>query len=182
MIKDRNELRKYLEEDYQRFETKPCCFDILLRNEKWYIWQYIKALRHVEYYINTNKKGVLFLLWWLRYKRLCFKLRFNIAPNTIDAGLGICHVGDFIWVHSKCRIGKKCTLRPGVVFGRKCNEVPPNGVVVGNNCDFGIGSRIIGDVIIGNNVSVGSNAVITKDVPDNAVVVGVPAKVIKIKS
>lgn len=181
MIKDKSDLMEFLNADYGRFESKPRYRDYLIGNEKWYIWQYIKALRHVEYYINTNKKGLKFLFWWLKYKRIGFKIKYNIAPNTIDRGLGICHVGDFIWVNPKCHIGKNCTLRPGVVFGRKSNDIPPNSVKVGDNCDFGIGAKIIGDVCIGNNVSIGANAVVTKDIPDNSVAVGVPAKVIKIK-
>ena len=44
-----------------------------------------------------------------------------------------------------------------------------------------MGCKIFGSVRIGNNVTVGANAVVTKDIPDNAVVGGVPAKVIRIK-
>jgi acetyltransferase-like isoleucine patch superfamily enzyme len=40
---------------------------------------------------------------------------------------------------------------------------------------------VIGDVTIGNNVTVAAGAVVTKDVPDNAVVAGVPAKIINMK-
>ena len=46
---------------------------------------------------------------------------------------------------------------------------------------FGLGCKIFRSVRIGNNVTVGANAVVTKDIPDNAVVGGVPAKVIRIK-
>lgn len=49
---------------------------------------------------------------------------------------------------------------------------------IGNNCVFFAGSKIIGDISIGNNVVVGANAVVVKDVPDNAVVGGVPAKIL----
>ncbi|WP_240053851.1 DapH/DapD/GlmU-related protein [Bacteroides uniformis] len=55
-------------------------------------------------------------------------------------------------------------------------------VVVGDNCYFGVGVKVIGSVRIGNNVTIGANAVVTHDIPDNAVVGGVPAKIIKIKS
>lgn len=49
---------------------------------------------------------------------------------------------------------------------------------IGNNVVVFAGTKIIGNVVIGDNVVVGANAVVTKDVPANAVVVGVPAKVI----
>lgn len=54
--------------------------------------------------------------------------------------------------------------------------------VVGNNCYFGLGAKILGSVKIGNNVIVGANAVVTKDITDNAVVGGIPAKILKIKN
>lgn len=49
---------------------------------------------------------------------------------------------------------------------------------IGNNVSFGVGSKAFGAIKIGNNVFVAPNAVVTKDVPDNCVVAGVPAKII----
>ena len=54
-------------------------------------------------------------------------------------------------------------------------EVP----VIGNNVHISAGARILGPVRVGNNVLIGANAVVVKDVPDNCVVAGVPAKIIK---
>lgn len=42
-----------------------------------------------------------------------------------------------------------------------------------------LGARIIGPVRIGNNVIIGANAVVVKDLPNNCIVAGVPAKIIK---
>ena len=109
-------------------------------------------------------------------KRLGFKLRFTIYPNTIGPGLMIYHTGDFVHVGGNVRIGKNCTLLPGVVFSSKTAE---DKVVVGDNCRFGLGVRIFGSVKIGNNVVIGANAVVTKDIPDNCIAVGIPARVIK---
>lgn len=68
-----------------------------------------------------------------------------------------------------------------MVFGNKQEEENDDLTVVGDNCYFGVGSRILGPVQIGNNVSVGANAVVTKNLPDNVVVGGVPARIIKFK-
>ena len=182
MIKNRQDLKRYLHEERRRAELDglPTIKDRILQNEKYYIYHYLIALRHVEYYINTDRKCDLrFYIWWYIYKRIGFKIRCRIAPNTIDAGLMIYHTGDLIWVHDNCHIGCNCTLRPGVVFGRKSIMEPAKNVHVGNNCDFGIGTRIIGDVCIGDNVSTGANCVITKDVPKNSIVVGIPGRIIK---
>ena len=115
------------------------------------------------------------------YKRLGFKLRMAIYPFTIGPGFRIYHAGDFVHVGSNVRIGRNCTMLPGVVLGNK-SETPDNTpVVVADNCYFELGAKILGGVKIGNNVIVGANAVVTKDIPDNAVVGGIPAKIIKIK-
>lgn len=105
----------------------------------------------------------------------------TIYPNTIGSGFRIYHAGDFVHVGPNVRIGCNCTMLPGVVFGNKSETPDYITVVVGDNCYFGLGAKILGGVKIGNNVIVGANAVVTKDIPDNAVVGGIPAKIIKIR-
>lgn len=105
------------------------------------------------------------------------KYNCEIYPQAIiGEGLYIPHCVGIV-VGNTTVIGKNCTLYPNVVFGAKCS---PNGekpagrrhALVGDNCVFGANSSIIGDITIGNNVTIGAGAVITKDVPDNAIVVG----------
>ena len=115
------------------------------------------------------------------YKRLSFKLRITIYPNTVGPGVRIYHVGDFIHVGTQCSIGSHCTLLPGVVFGNKYEQENNNIIIVGDNCYFGLGAKIFGTINIGNNVTVGANSVITKNIPNNAVVGGIPARILKIK-
>ena len=52
-------------------------------------------------------------------------------------------------------------------------------IVIGNNVHIGVNSIIMPGVTIGNNVIIGCGAVVTKDIPDNSVAVGVPARVIE---
>lgn len=181
MIRSKVDLKYYLSEDLKRFNKKPNFKDRLLHNEAWYIYKYLIHLRYVEYYKNTKRSRVLFLYHWFRYKRLGFKLRFTIYPNTIGPGLRIYHTGDFVHVKPTCRIGKNCTLLPGVVFGNKYEKEDNSIIEVGDNCYFGLGVKLFGSLKIGNNVTIGANAVVTKDIPDNAVVGGIPAKIIKFK-
>ena len=177
---DRNALKEILQADLQRFDNrKPSLKDWILHNEAWFIYHYIRHLRYVEYYEEKNKLLYLWHFFW--YKRLGFKLRMTIYPNTIGPGLRIYHAGDFVHVGPNVQIGKNCMMLPGVVFGNKTEKPDDSPVIVGDNCYFGLGCKIFGSVRIGNNVTVGANAVVTKDIPDNAVVGGVPAKVIKIK-
>lgn len=55
------------------------------------------------------------------------------------------------------------------------------GIVIGENCWIGDGVSILPNVKIGNNVTIGCNSVVTKSFPDNCVIAGNPAKIIKKK-
>lgn len=80
-------------------------------------------------------------------------------------------------IHSRAVIGKNCKIAQQVTIGGRSGiyEVP----VIGDNVYLGAGCKVLGNVIIGNNVVVGANAVVIRSVPDNAVVAGVPAKIVK---
>lgn len=72
--------------------------------------------------------------------------------------------------------GRNLTLENGITIGADKGRAP----VLGDNVYIGAGARVIGGVRVGNNVRIGANAVVIKDVPDNATVVGVPARVVRI--
>lgn len=54
--------------------------------------------------------------------------------------------------------------------------------VIGDNCFIGTGAVVLGDIRVGNNVAIAAGAVVVHDVPDNVMVAGVPARVIKINN
>ena len=142
-------------------------------------FRFIVWLRITRYFFLKGKAWfLLFLLARFRYKHLEYKFSFDISFQAqIGPGLSIAHYG-YIIVSSNTIIGANCSLQPGVVFGKKLTR-QTGGAVVGDNVEFGVGSKVVGDVTIGSNVIVGANAVIVKDIPDNCVVAGVPAKVIR---
>ncbi len=179
----REELNEIVSKDLKRFDTAPSLKDKIANNESWYIFRLIKHIRLEEFHMNKGGWHKLARLWHkLMYKRLSFKLNITIYPGTVGAGLRIYHAGGFTHIGKHCRIGKNCTIVSGVVFGNKYEEETDEITIVGDNCYFGIGARILGAVKIGNNVTVGANSVVTKDIPDNAIVGGVPAKIIRIKN
>ncbi len=180
MILTQKDLQRYLAADLSRLGRKPTLKDWLLKNESWYIWRYIRTLRHVEYHLNAHHR--LRYLWhFFWYKRLCFNLKVDIKPNNLGAGFRLVHIGDLVRIKRDCTIGCNCTMLPGVVIGNKHFDSHDEPVYIGDNCYFGLGAKIFGSVTIGSNVTIGANAVVTKDIPDNAVVGGVPARIIKIK-
>lgn len=179
MIQTKQDLKYYLAEDLKRFDKKPTLKDWFLKNEIWYIYKYQRHLRFVEYYKNTGKSRPLFLYHFFIYKRMCFKHKIDIKPNNLDAGFRIYHLGALIRIKNNCKIGINCTLLPGVVIGNKNLEGDVSWVFIGDNCYLGLGAKVFGQVTIGNNVVIGANSVVTKDIPDNCVVSGIPAKIIK---
>ena len=78
-------------------------------------------------------------------------------------------------VHAKS-IGKNCSINQQVTIGfNGAGKFP----VIGDNVSIRAGAKVLGDIVLGDNVIVGAGAVVTKSVPPNCVVVGVPAYIIK---
>lgn len=110
--------------------------------------------------------------------------RFRLIPSIFLPGQIACHIctagigSGLILIHGYSTIinadsiGKNCTFFQNVTVGYSKGHKPR----IGDNCVFGCGSIVIGDISIGNNVIVGAGTVVTKDVPDNSVVVGNPCK------
>jgi serine O-acetyltransferase len=73
-------------------------------------------------------------------------------------------------------MGENCWINQQVTIGYKDKNSRPT---LGNKVRITAGAKVIGDVKIGDNVTVGANAVVVKNVPDNCVVVGVPAYIVK---
>lgn len=97
-----------------------------------------------------------------------------IEAKEIGGGLFIQH--GFSTMISAEKIGENFWINQQVTIGYKDNTRPP---IIGNNVMVACGAKILGSITVGNNVVVGANAVVVKNVQNNVVVAGVPAKVIK---
>jgi serine O-acetyltransferase len=103
------------------------------------------------------------------------------ATATIGRRLRIEHHGCIV-IHGNSVIGDDCLIRHGVTIGNSGTADPFGAPTIGDRVDFGAGAKVLGRIRIGNDVVIGANAVVVKDVPDFAVVGGVPARIIRIRT
>ena len=83
-------------------------------------------------------------------------------------------------MHPRAKIGKNCNISQGVTIGQSNRGKRAGVPVIGDSVFIGPGAKIFGAITIGNNVAIGANAVVTSDVPDNAVVAGIPARILSL--
>ena len=104
----------------------------------------------------------------------------SLPPDAqIGPGFLIYHYGGVV-VNSRSVIGAHCTIHHGATIG---NRRPGGGSpVLGHHVTIGAGARILGEIRIGHDVEIGANAVVLQSVPDGGVAVGIPARVVKVKS
>jgi serine O-acetyltransferase len=103
------------------------------------------------------------------------------AGCEIGPGLYIGHYGT-IFIHGDVKLGKFCNISQENTFGIAGRGDKRGVPEIGDFIYIGPGAKIIGKVKVGNHAAIGANAVVTRDVPDCAVVAGVPAKVLSYKS
>ncbi|MCU1268056.1 MAG: transferase hexapeptide repeat containing protein [Acidobacteria bacterium] len=107
----------------------------------------------------------------------------DLPPQAaIGPGLFLPHPG-YIVVAFNVVIGRHCTLAQGVTIGHRSGGSIGSlaGPAIGDRVYIGPGAVILGPIKIGSDVLIGANAVVTRSVPDRAVVVGNPARVISMK-
>ena len=114
---------------------------------------------------------VLDPLYWIGNTLIRIAWGIDVPRDAkIGPGLYIGHFGGII-ISSAAVIGRGCNLSQAVTVGL-AGEGERGGVpTIGDEVYLGPGARLFGKITVGNNVKIGANAVIYKDVPDNAVVV-----------
>jgi len=103
----------------------------------------------------------------------------EIHPGaTIGKDVFIDH-GSAVVIGETAVVGDNVTIYHGVTLGMTGKETGKRHPTIEDNVLIGSGAKILGNIIIGKNAKIGANAVVLKDVPENATVVGVPAKIVK---
>ena len=83
-----------------------------------------------------------------------------------------------IVIHGNCKIGDDCIIRQGVTLGNRHPDRPHDAPKLGKNVNVGAGAKVLGAVNVGDDAVIGANAVVVKDVPAGATVVGIPARIV----
>jgi serine O-acetyltransferase len=151
----------------------------------------VRLVRH-----PADLPTALFATNWhaLRLYRLAERFRARghdgIATTLLGIGRVICGVdivlgaeigegtffvhGNGIVIGAGARIGERCGIFHQVTFGWANGGWP----TIGDDVLIGAGAKLIGGITVGDRAAIGSNAVVVKDVPPGATVVGIPARII----
>ncbi|MEG2070422.1 MAG: serine O-acetyltransferase, partial [Bacteroidales bacterium] len=143
----------------------------------------IPGFRYMFWFRIASYQYKFFLggISWVILKHYSYLFGIEIPRGTnIGKGFYIGHFSGII-VSGAAIIGDNCNISQGVTIGVAGKGERRGVPQIGNHVYMAPGVKIIGKIKIGNHVAIGANAVVTKDVPDYAVVVGIPAKVISME-
>lgn len=93
----------------------------------------------------------------------------------IDHGMGVV-------IGETAEVGNRVIIYHGTTLGGTGKDTGKRHPTVGNDVFIGAGTKILGPINIGSNSKIGANSVVLKDVPEGATVVGVAAKIVKVKN
>jgi serine O-acetyltransferase len=107
-----------------------------------------------------------------------FLTQIEIHPAAkIGKGVFIDH-GSGVVIGETAELGDGCTIYQGVTLGGTSLSRGKRHPTLGRNVIVGVNSSVLGAIVLGDNAKVGGGSVVVKDVPANATVVGVPARVV----
>lgn len=119
----------------------------------------------------------------LKFLLLRYRYKYGIAIpeyTRIGPGLFINRFGG-VMVNGDAVIGANCNITHGAMLGQLNRGPHAGSPIVGDDVFLAAGCKVLGRIRLGDRAAVGANAVVTKDVPDDGVVGGIPARLISTK-
>ena len=118
----------------------------------------------------------VFMLVWQKWIEIVTGISLP-ASVRLGPSFYIAHHGAIIFNQFSV-FGSNCNISQGVTIGVSGRGEKRGVPVIGNNVYIGANAVVVGKIKVGNNVLIAANSLVNKDVPDNAVVMGVPAEVV----
>jgi serine O-acetyltransferase len=172
----RADIRRYSEKS-----GRPAWVDFLIAQGLWALLQY--RLAHAVYKSRLpgwiKKILLVFFMLWQKWIEVVAGICLPYAAE-IGAGFYIGHFGQII-LHPNVVLGQNCNIAQGVslaVSGRGEYRGTP---VIGDRVYIAANATVAGKITVGNDVVIGANSLVNRDVPEHCTVVGVPAVVVSDK-
>ena len=164
-------VREDIENSLMKDPAARNAWEVLLYAGLWAVWSHRVA--HKLWRANLRLPARA-LSQWSR-----FTTGIEIHPGAtigrrffIDHGVGVV-------IGETAQVGDDVLMYHQVTLGGTSLEKVKRHPTIGNNVLLGMGAKIVGPVVVGDNAKIGANAVVTRDVPANATVVGIPGKIVK---
>lgn len=176
-----DELKYLISADLFRYSQKKSILSFILTFIKSYTFKTTFYYRINRFLFLNHRIFLSHLFYYFILRRWNRKTGVQIHYKTnIGAGLFIVHYGGIVINHNAV-IGKNLTICHNVTIGQINRGTKKGNPVIDDNVYIAPGAAVMGSVKIKSNAVVGTNSVVTTDVPESAVVVGQPAKMISLK-
>lgn len=134
-------------------------------------YQITFLFRKCSYYRNNKLLKPLYYYYRWKYRSKCVKYGCDIPSHVqIGAGLKIDHPFGIV-INSQAMIGENFNIKSGAVIGKNDKGVPR----IGNNVTIGVNAVVIGNLTIEDDSIIGAGAIVVHNVPKSSVVVCEPA-------
>lgn len=168
--------KKLIEMDVERWNEIDGSNLSFFKSINWYLTYRMEFRNLLEHRLKAPSHTTMAKLHYV-IARILWKPMESLFIYTDDIGGGLYIQHGFATIITAKKIGKNCRIYQQVTIGYKGDELP----VLEDNVSVTCGAKVLGNVTMHANSLAAAGAVVVKDVPENAIVGGVPAKVIGYK-
>lgn len=171
-IRNFSDYKAFLQADLTAHGLRRWRFHLRFRHPELHFQRVLRLVEYLE-----SGRGVFARVAYaaarLRLARLSLVSGISIPPGVFGRGLSIAHYGSIV-VNNNARVGSFCRIHSATNIGIEQGKAPHLGDFV----YVGPGAVISGGVTVGSRTAIGANAVVRRDIPEDSVAVGAPAKVV----